>query len=515
MKKTIFLSIFLLSTFLLFSQNFRYVNTIFDNVKETKNIEYATAPILDNIVAGFDAYNIHGGENTTKIKKLHLDIYEPDGDTVEKRPAIIFAHSGAFLFGSKSNEDIVAFCDSFAKKGYVTISMDYRLGIGAEVNYVMGFPVKVSIKEENAVRAVYRSIQDGKAAVSFLRKNASTYKIDTSKIYFAGSSSGAFICIQNIYMDETNEIPLAASPGVNTYVDLGGLNENGAQAYGAKANGIVEFWGALKNISFIKSTDNIPALLIHGTIDDTVSFKAAKPLGNSIPPNSILTMDFPIAYGSYCIDSTMTSLGIEHETYFVKNQGHEFHGAPNGKFLGGEPTAFWDTIIIKTRDFLYNLDKPIADFSFSTNEKELTLANKSTDAVVWLWDFGDATTSTDENPKHNYIVDNTYKVSLYVMNEINSWDTISKTVLIKSSSIEKNNSFNKISISPNPNSGIFNIYFQGEFNVNIFDINGKLMCKIKNANEFAKIDMANSPKGIYLINIINSKGEYFRKIVIE
>lgn len=47
----------------------------------------------------------------------------------------------------------------------------------------------------------------------------------------------------------------------------------------------------------------------------------------------------------------------------------------------------------------------------------------------WLWDFGDGTTSTDQNPEHLYIEYGTYTVTLTVSNEYGS-DTTSQTNLV-------------------------------------------------------------------------------------
>ena len=45
----------------------------------------------------------------------------------------------------------------------------------------------------------------------------------------------------------------------------------------------------------------------------------------------------------------------------------------------------------------------------------------------WLWDFGDGTTSTDQNPVHTYQQDGTYTVSLIVTDALGCEDTLVKT----------------------------------------------------------------------------------------
>ena len=56
-----------------------------------------------------------------------MDIYTPDGDTEINRPLILFVHGGSFYLGDKTDTDCQNFCETFAKKGYVTASVNYRL----------------------------------------------------------------------------------------------------------------------------------------------------------------------------------------------------------------------------------------------------------------------------------------------------------------------------------------------------------------------------------------------------
>ena len=65
---------------------------------------------------------------------LKMDIYQPDGDTMSQRPLIIFAHGGSFVAGDKSNGDQADLCTSFAKRGYICATINYRLGIAFPIN---------------------------------------------------------------------------------------------------------------------------------------------------------------------------------------------------------------------------------------------------------------------------------------------------------------------------------------------------------------------------------------------
>ena len=127
--KTTLQSVFiiaLLSLGLSVSAQDRYLDDVFPTATVTSDVIYAinisVIPALIGLPPGPDT--------------LKCDIYEPDGDTETNRPVIILAHTGSFLppvvngqaTGSKSDLSIVEQCNRWAKKGYVAVAMDNRLG---------------------------------------------------------------------------------------------------------------------------------------------------------------------------------------------------------------------------------------------------------------------------------------------------------------------------------------------------------------------------------------------------
>ena len=75
-------------------------------------------------------------------------------------------------------------------------------------------------------------------------------------------------------------------------------------------------------------------------------------------------------------------------------------------------------------------DKPRADFSFSPAQiavgNSISFTDRSTGTVAsWLWDFGDGSTSTEQNPIHFYRTGGNYTVSLTASNLAGS-DTMRK-----------------------------------------------------------------------------------------
>src|SRR4051794_15050533 len=88
----------------------RYRDQVFSEVTKKTDIVYGVAP-----------------DENGQPEKLKLDLYQPKGDTVAKRPVVIWVHGGGFSAGDKSDDKIVDLSERFARKGYVTASINYRL----------------------------------------------------------------------------------------------------------------------------------------------------------------------------------------------------------------------------------------------------------------------------------------------------------------------------------------------------------------------------------------------------
>ncbi len=506
-KKCAVTFILLFVSFGSFSQPFRYSSAIFNEVTIQKNIEYATAEWLANPISFLSQYNIHEGENLTEEKPLYMDLYMPQNDTLSKRPAIIFSHSGAFLLGSKENDDMVALCDSFTRKGYVTASISYRLGMGATVNRFFGIIIGLEISEKNAIRSVYRGIQDSRSAVRFLKKNAEIYGIDASKIYMVGSSAGAIQALHNIYLDKESEIPKE----VNSEPALGNLDAVGIQGTNPNPAAVVSLWGALFDTEFIENK-NIPLLLVHGEDDDIVPFKKGTPLKGIVQSNVLFQFSMPETYGSYCIDTALQNREFYPETYFVKGVKHEFYGVDTGEFPASGPNFYWDTINIKISDFLLKQFKPNASFSAEITGKSLSLTNSSTTNCFAEWDFGDGTKSYDWQPEHTYTLPGDYIIKLKVCNENAACDTVSANITASIPQIAELPEKNSLKLYPNPaNSEITITGASYPFNVQIFDLTGKeRISKILYQN---KLDISSLSPGIYIIQINKGQDIFYQKFV--
>jgi len=460
--------------------NDRYTVSIFNEIQVEYDVIYGNAPALS-----FPYLN----ENNTTPKDLLLDIYTPVGDTLDYRPMLVCVHSGAFISGTKSAEDMVAFCDSMAHRGYVTASIDHRLGMNV-------------FSSESSTRAVYRALQDGRSAIRFLKENADSYGIDTNNIYILGSSAGAYVGLHNLYLNTEDERP----PETYYNPDLGCLDCSGNNyEHSGRANGLISLWGALQDTTLIVSDDIIPTFLVHGTADATVPFGYGSAFGNPA---------FPPTFGSSLVAEQIENFGSVVEKYFVMGEGHEFYGTDNGDWPG-DPNNYWDTVYYKTQSFIYDVHKPTAGFYFE-DIGPFEFFDQSVSASKWYWDFGDGTYSTDQNPVHEYAEYGNYTVTQFVENDLMSWDSTSAEVsfLVDIEQFPKYN----FTIFPNPASE--QITFRNDDNQRITFIlrnSQGVVIYISEVNGQSSYShsIADYSPGLYYVNVISDSFVSVNKLIIK
>lgn len=116
---------------------------------------------------------------------LDLTMFRPADAAASPRPAIVFIHSGAFTGGYRSEQDDIA--QEFARRGYVTVTITYRLREGAWIWF--------NTPSDVALGAARDARHDAQAAVRWLRANAATYGVDGGHIAAVGYSAGAITAL--------------------------------------------------------------------------------------------------------------------------------------------------------------------------------------------------------------------------------------------------------------------------------------------------------------------------------
>ena len=148
--------------------------------------------------------------------------------------------------------------------GYVTVSIDYRIGF---------FPAMVSIE-----RAGYRAVQDAHAAMRYLVSHQEEYSIDTSMIFVGGASAGAITALNLAFM--TNETRPKFTHGDLFRPDLGDIDTCGNDLKADfRIRGVIDMWGAMPDTTLLHRR-NIPILAFHGDADNIVPYGHDYPLAS-------------------------------------------------------------------------------------------------------------------------------------------------------------------------------------------------------------------------------------------
>jgi len=537
--KTTLQSVFiiaLLSLGLSVSAQDRYLDDVFPTVTVTSDVIYAinisVIPALIGLPPGPDT--------------LKCDIYEPDGDTETNRPVIILAHTGSFLppvvngqaTGSKSDLSIVEQCNRWAKKGYVAVAMDNRLGwlpTSADQN----------VRTSSLLQAAYRGIQDAKAMVRYMRMTEATgnpYGIDESKIVLGGQGTGAYISLgyatlsdeSELYLpkfmdltDPSNPTPYVYPP---VYGNIDGTDSTYAPiydstgaivgsmpfnipnnlGYSSEINMAFNLGGAIADISWLEAGD-VPIVSFHCEKDPYAPIDT----GDVIVPT---TGDFVVevmgsrtvqmmqnmynnnSYGawSYISDNITTAANSNNDgndgLYIFKTPAPSTAANIYGQFdeEQGSPWDWWDNA---TYDQMFMAVNPILPDGSNTPSG-----------------FG-AANSILGNPNMSATNGNLYLDTIQGYLNPRMYLTLGLgTALSINELIAKTTE-----IYPNPAKNVLNIvsYTVGIEKINIYNVNGQLVLNTDVNNNQKTINISSLKSGIYIVDILSENSSVKRKLIIE
>lgn len=385
----------------------RFLNKVFTNVT-VDSVVYARG----NTFAGIP-------------QDLKIDIYQPENDVVSSRPVIIMAHGGAFLTNnSKRDSEVVAWCKAFAQRGYVCVSLQYRLGIVPDLS-------KLTSEFSSAV---WRATLDFREATKYIKSKADIYKIDTNQIFGMGISSGAIAMLHAQMMDLPQELN-AANPKIDTAGKSLVFNKE-LSKFSPKIKGIINLCGAIGDVAWMKNNRNFSLLNIHGDKDPTVPYKTGFFKVGSLPIASIS--------GSFSIDSMARKLAMDSELYTFKGAGHVPFSPRSGNLLVSN--AYLDSTEKLMVNFLYK--------RLSTN----------------------------------------------------------------SVAVEESDNTNGFSIFPNPAKELMTIKFleAANYQISISNVwNQTVYSGQMIGNDKYQLNVSMLDAGIYFLQLLNDKGRFVKKIVIE
>jgi len=214
----------------------RYIDPVFESIVIQKDILFG------------EVINFKG-----EPEKLHLDIYTPENDTQTNRPVILWIHGGGFRIGNdKSQGYIVKMAIEFAKRGYVCISIDYR--------------VRTNPRDDKTGTLTH-ALEDAMLGLNWIRENSDDLKIDKSKIIVGGGSAGGMLAVNLCYKDQT----------VSEKWDKSGIV------------GLVNLWGSPDKSYTMFEIDkkDPPTIIVHGTSDELVPYNNSVLLKNDLEKTGI------------------------------------------------------------------------------------------------------------------------------------------------------------------------------------------------------------------------------------
>ena len=184
-------------------------------------------------------------------------------------PAIVCLHGGGFRAGTRDGYD--AMCVTLAQKGYVAITVTYRLAPAYQ------FPA---------------AVHDCKAAVRWLRANAEKYHVDPTRIGAMGRSAGGHLALflgvtgrVERFEGEGNREQSSAVQAVVSYSGPSDFTKSYGKSVDAAEVLPLFFGGDLSTklrrhivgspLNWV-TPEAAPTLCIHGTADNYVAFEQAQ-----------------------------------------------------------------------------------------------------------------------------------------------------------------------------------------------------------------------------------------------
>lgn len=120
---------------------------------------------------------------------LYLNVWTPAKTSKEKLPVLVYFYGGGFMAGDGSEYRYDG--ESLAKKGIVTVTINYRLG-------VFGFFAHPELTKESEHKSSGNyGLMDQHAALLWVQKNIAAFGGDPNHVTIAGESAGSMsVCAQ-------------------------------------------------------------------------------------------------------------------------------------------------------------------------------------------------------------------------------------------------------------------------------------------------------------------------------
>lgn len=164
-------------------------------------------------------------------------------------------------------------------------------------------------------------------------------------------------------------------------------------------------------------------------------------------------------------------------------------------------------------DSLVVVEDPMADFDLTDDGLSVQFTSSSSNAENFEWDFGDGSSSTEENPSHDYPDQGSYTVTLKVTNYCGS-DSLSESVDLNFKvGIRELNS--ALIIVPNPSKSEQEISFGNQIidHCEIRDLHGRILFASRLKANYVLLPKLSD--GLYVIRLQQGDKHFDRKLLIK
>lgn len=249
-----------------------------------------------------------------------LDLYLPANGDGTRRPAVVIIHGGGWSGGDKAARREQNIGNSLATAGYVCASINYRLSVKSD-------------DLATRLRDVWpANLHDCKTAVRFLRKHADKYSIDADHIGAIGGSAGGHLVAVLAVTAASDKLDPDGpyrefSSRVQAVVPMYGVHdipEHARVKGNEQSEADIELCRQASPVTYVTS-DDPPALILHGTKDATVPVQQSR-----------------------ILHASLQAAKVPSELIVIEGAPHSFHLQPSQRDLRPKVIGFFGRHLKRT-----------------------------------------------------------------------------------------------------------------------------------------------------------------------
>ena len=156
-------------------------------------------------------------------------------------------------------------------------------------------------------------------------------------------------------------------------------------------------------------------------------------------------------------------------------------------------------------------ETPEANFEFTQENNVISFVNTTDyneDDATYSWDFGNGSTSNEENPEYFYTETGTFEACLQITNSCGTTE-FCDDIEINTLSLDAFENNRQMQVYPNPVEKEVQFEFVNHQikELQLFDMTGKKLTQLKVTNPHLKMDMNSFNSGLYFVVAFNTNGK--------